>query len=57
MIILSVICFLAYMVVFVFLWDWSLNNINSCFGFVIPMGWLLLVPATLIQLGLWGFYD
>jgi predicted membrane channel-forming protein YqfA (hemolysin III family) len=57
MIIFSAICLLAYFGVFAFLWQWALENVKGDWGFFIPMGWLILVPAVIIQLGLWGFYD
>ena len=57
MIIISALCLLAFFGVFAFLWQWALENVEGGWGFFIPIGWLILVPAILIQLGLWGFYD
>ena len=57
MVILIGLGFLAWAGVFAFLWEWALRNINGWWGVFMPLGWLIILPCFLLQLGIWGFYD
>jgi hypothetical protein len=53
MLILIGLVFLVWFGVFAFLWEWTLYNVESKWGALIPFGWLILAPLTLAQFCIW----
>jgi hypothetical protein len=53
MIILLGLGFLVWAGVFAILWEWALNNVDGCWGGLLPIGWVVLVPCIVAQFCIW----